>query len=101
MSEGPSRAAHEEFGLPALEAMASGVPVVSSNRASLPEVAGDAAVMVDPEDAGSIAEAMHVLIADRDRWNGYAARGIARPAGFTWERTAKETVKAYRAAAGD
>ena len=74
---------HEGFGLPVLEAMACGVPVVASDRGALPETCGGAAMLVDPHDHGAIAEAIEAAIGDE----ALAAAGIARAAGFDWART--------------
>jgi glycosyltransferase involved in cell wall biosynthesis len=86
---------YEGFGLPVLEAMVRGVPVVSSNRASLPEVAGDAAVLVDPADPADIRRGIEQALADPEPLR---ASGLRRAAGFTWERTAKLTAETYRRA---
>jgi glycosyltransferase involved in cell wall biosynthesis len=92
---------YEGFGLPPLEAMACGAPVITSDTSSLPEVVGDAGVTVDPEDEEAIGEAIVRLLADRRRRADLRERGIRRAAGFTWERTARETVAVYeRALAG-
>lgn len=87
---------YEGFGLPPLEAMACGTPVVCSNAASLPEVVGDAAITVDPYDVEALAGAMHRVLADADLQQDLRQRGLGRAAGFTWERTARETVQVYR-----
>jgi len=89
---------YEGFGLPVLEAMACGTPVLTSNVASLPEVAGDAAVLVDPRDEGAIADAMAELLRDRQARDQLRARGAARARGFTWERCARETWTVYEEA---
>ncbi len=86
---------YEGFGLPLLEAMACGVPVVTSNISSMPEVAGDAAVLVDPRDADGLAAAIARVLRDealRDRLRG---AGLARAREFSWEATARRTLDAY------
>ncbi len=87
---------YEGFGLPALEAMACGTPVVVSDRGSLPEVVGDAGVLVDPEDPDRIAEGLAAVLGDPTLRERLAARGKARAADFTWEKTARKTLEIYR-----
>jgi glycosyltransferase involved in cell wall biosynthesis len=82
---------YEGFGLPPLEAMACGVPVITSNRSSLPEVVGDAAILVDPLDVDALAQQIERVIKDRDLQKYLAVKGIERAKLFTWERTAKLT----------
>jgi glycosyltransferase involved in cell wall biosynthesis len=90
---------YEGFGLPILEAMASGVPVVTSATASMPEVAGDAAILVDPHDPEAIAEGMaRVLTEDRLR-QAMIQKGLARARCFTWDTVAQNTLKLYAALA--
>jgi glycosyltransferase involved in cell wall biosynthesis len=93
----PSR--YEGFGLPVLEAMAAGTPVVTSNVSSLPEVAADAALLVDPDDTDGLADALARLAGDDVLRERLIAAGLARAATFTWPRAAAETVAVYLEAA--
>jgi glycosyltransferase involved in cell wall biosynthesis len=94
----PSR--YEGFGFPVLEGFAAGLPVVTSNVSALPEVAGDAAALVDPDDAEEIGIELTRLFEDEDLRNVLRAAGHARVAGFTWEATARATAAALHRAAG-
>jgi glycosyltransferase involved in cell wall biosynthesis len=85
----------EGFGLPVLEAMACGVPVITSSVASLPEVAGDAARLVDPTSVGEIAHAITKVWSDESMRVDLSRRGIERAKLFSWERTARETLSVY------
>lgn len=87
---------YEGFGLPVLEAMARGVPVACSNASSLPEVAGDAALLFDPNDVSAIATALHRLLGDPAEARRLRERGLARARLFSWERTAQATLEVYR-----
>jgi glycosyltransferase involved in cell wall biosynthesis len=93
----------EGFGLPIVEAMACGTPVITSNISSMPEVAGSCALLVDPYSVEAIAGAMHSIAADRLLKERLGKEGLARASGFTWNQTAKDTLNAYKqfAAAGD
>ncbi len=91
---------YEGFGLPVIEAMACGTPVITSSTSSLVELAGDAACVVDPEDEVRLAEAMRMLCADPSLRADLAQRGQARAATLSWERTVRATAEAYVEALG-
>ena len=91
---------YEGFGLPLLEAMASGAPVACSNLSSLPEVAGDAAQQFDPYDADDIALAMQRILEDSRQSTALIKQGLKRAAQFNWRRTARQTMDALEQAAG-
>jgi alpha-1,3-rhamnosyl/mannosyltransferase len=86
----------EGFGMPVLEAMAWGIPVVASNRSSLPEVCGDAALLVDPFDVDAIASALRTLAGDDVLRASLIERGLAHTTGFSWQLTAERTWKVYQ-----
>ena len=86
----------EGFGMPVLEAMAAGVPVVASNRSALPEVCGDAAMLVDPEDSEALSEALQRVIGDESLAAEMTQRGRRRAAEFTWERAVEKTWNVYQ-----
>ncbi|MGQ9706813.1 MAG: glycosyltransferase family 4 protein [bacterium] len=86
---------YEGFGLPAVEAMASRVPVIVSDRSSLPEVTGDAGLYVDPEREDLIAEAIIKLLSDEKIREDYANKCYERSKEFSWEKTVKNTIKVY------
>ncbi len=89
----PSR--YEGFGLPILEAMASGVPVITSDRSSLREIAGDAAYLVNPEDEESIANAIMIVATDNVLKEDLIAKGLRRLSNFDWDKTAAAVVSIY------
>ena len=91
---------YEGFGLPVLEAMASGTAVITSNTSSLPEVVGDAAILVDPTDVDALAAAMVRLLNDETLRVQLSAAGVRQAAQFSWQRCAEETVAVYREALG-
>lgn len=91
---------YEGFGFPVLEGFAAGIPVLTSNVSSLPEVAGDAALAVDPLDSEALALGLQQLFEDEDLRAVLSAAGLARAAAFTWEATARKTVEALRHAHG-
>jgi glycosyltransferase involved in cell wall biosynthesis len=91
---------YEGFGLPPLEAMASGTPVVSSNSTSLPEVVGDAAYMVNPENVFEIARGIRDVLLDEELRRVLIARGLAQSRRFRWEETARQVLETYLDSAG-
>lgn len=90
----------EGFGLPVLEAMKCGCPVLTSTVSSLPEVAGDAAFLVDPLDTTAIARGMEVLLTEADARDNLRQRGFTRAEEFSWKMTAQKTVDVYKAVLG-
>jgi glycosyltransferase involved in cell wall biosynthesis len=92
----PSR--EEGFGIPALEAMSAGVPVVAAHRGALPEVIGDAGPLVNPDDPEALASAMHLMLTNEPMALACARRGLARAQTFSWDRTAVALRGAYEAA---
>jgi glycosyltransferase involved in cell wall biosynthesis len=91
---------YEGFGLPPLEAMASGTPVVTSNVSSLPEVAGDAAMLVDPYDVDSIVEGLRRVVTDRALAGELRRRGLERAREFSWARSVEKTRQVYQEIGG-
>jgi len=91
-------AVDEGFGLPPLEAMAAGTPVIAARAGSIPEVVGEAAMLVEALDAEAWAEAIDIISADEARRAAMTAAGCSRAAAFTWERVAEQTVAVHRSA---
>jgi glycosyltransferase involved in cell wall biosynthesis len=89
----------EGFGLPVLEAMTCGAPVIASNRGSIPEVAGDAALLVDAEDAAGLAHSIERVLTDPAEADRLRQLGFARAAGFSWASTARRVLDVYQCAA--
>jgi len=87
---------YEGFGLPPLEAMACGVPVLAAQATSLPEVVGDAGILFPPHDVDRLCDALHEVLTDRDRHDALAQHGLARAATFSWRRTAEIHMKAFQ-----
>ncbi len=86
---------YEGFGLPPLEAMACGTPVIASNASSLPEVVGDAGLQVDPRDVNALTSAIARVVGDRELRQELGMNGVARAAHFTWTETARRTIGVY------
>lgn len=87
---------YEGFGLPPLEAMACGTPVLSSNASSLPEVVGEGGILLNPDDARRWSDALWEVLTNDARWNELRARGLEKASRFSWERTARETLAVYQ-----
>ncbi|MHC4566281.1 MAG: glycosyltransferase family 4 protein [Planctomycetota bacterium] len=90
---------YEGFGLPVLEAMQCGCPVVASNATSIPEVAGDAAVLVDPADASAIADGIYRVVSDRKLHEELVQAGFLQAEKFSWDRCAGTMLKTIRQSA--
>jgi glycosyltransferase involved in cell wall biosynthesis len=90
----------EGFGLPVVEAMAAGLPVVCSRGSALEEVAGDAATLVDPSDPGALGHAIEHLLDDPDEAESHRLKGRARSRRFDWQDTAERTIAFYRTILG-
>lgn len=91
---------YEGFGLPVLEAMACGTPVITSNTGSLPEVAGDAALLVDPTSVEELTLSLERLMQDRSLRSHLSVLGRERASKFPWEHTARQTLQIYQAVLG-
>src|SRR5690606_4821389 len=81
----------EGFGLPVIESMASGTPVLTSSESSLPEIAGDAALCVSPYDVEAITDGINRLVSEKELYNGLVERGLRRARDFSWQTTAQDT----------
>jgi glycosyltransferase involved in cell wall biosynthesis len=92
---------YEGFGLPALEAMSCGTPVVVADRASLPEVVGEAGLLVNPDDPADIAQALARVLEDSSLRSQMRAEGLAQAKCFSWEKTAQATLEVYRSVVGE
>ena len=87
---------YEGFGLPVLEGMASGVPTVTSNISSMPEVAGDGALLAEPNDIAQIADALASLLEDESNRASLVQRGLAQSRAFTWSNMTARSLSFYR-----
>jgi len=86
---------YEGFGLPVLEAMAAGCPVLSSNRSSLPEVVGDAGILVDPFNIEEVTNKMYELLTNKNLREECIEKGLIRAKEFSWENVARRFIKIY------
>ncbi len=85
----------EGFGLPVIEAMAAGTPVITSNTTSLPEVVGQAGILVDPLDTEKLAQVMHQVLSDKNLRKDLINKGLGQAKKFNWAKTAEQTKKIY------
>jgi glycosyltransferase involved in cell wall biosynthesis len=90
----------EGFGLPVIEAMACGTPVLTSNVSCLPEIAGNAAMLVNPYSVPELADGLYTLYTDATLRETLRARGLARARDFSWQQTAQQTLTVYQQAIG-
>jgi len=86
---------YEGFGLPPIEAMACGVPVIASNVTSIPEILGDSTLLVNPHDVNDLCEKMYTVLIDNTIRQSLITKGLKKASTLTWEHTAKETLNAY------
>jgi glycosyltransferase involved in cell wall biosynthesis len=86
---------YEGFGLPPLEAMACGTPVVVSDRTSLPEVVGDAGLLIDPDNVEELSAALASILDDSELCASLRQKGLARAGGFSWSKAARQTMAVY------
>ena len=88
---------YEGFGMPVLEAMACGTPVITSNLSSLPEIAGNAAILVNnPKDSEEISKAINLILTDQSKRNELIKLGLERALQFSWEKSAQKVLNVYR-----
>ncbi|MDQ1275375.1 MAG: hypothetical protein QG610_948, partial [Euryarchaeota archaeon] len=87
---------YEGFGIPPLEAMACGTPVITSNTSSLPEVVGDAAIQADPYNTEKFVEEMYEVLTNEDLKKEMIRKGLKRSKVFSWDNSAKKTLKVYK-----
>lgn len=91
---------YEGFGLPPLEAMACGIPVICSNVSTLPEVVGDAGILIDPSDEAGLREHLHAITEDKKLWVDLSTRARERSLRFTWKNCAQQTIEVYKSVCG-
>jgi len=89
---------YEGFGVPVLEAMACACPVITSNTSSLPEVAGEAGIMINPQNINGLAEAMSKVLTNSKLRDNMVKKGLEQAKSFSWEKTAEQTLEVYHSA---